>query len=550
MNDRASQIIQSLSGSPEEQEMSPREIVEAVVGREKARSSLIDFCKFIDPAYEPFDIHYYLGERLEDVEAGRLRRLAIFVPPAIGKSRLASEFFPSWVFGRNPTYEFIEASYDDALAEGFGRNVRNMIMAPRYQMVFPETQISPDSRAAGSWKTTMEGEYKAEGVRGGLIGFHANIACMDDPVKGAAEASSEAERERLWIWYAGTLLNRLRSYKDGVGAVILIMQRWHDDDIGGRLEKIAEMGEEDWEVVSIPSIAEAGDLLGRKVGEPLLPEGPNRRTLKELEAIRARQPNMFMAVHQQKPVADEGDLFKPAWLLTYLPEDLPKDLTYYGSSDFGLSSGSGDYTVHMVVGVDLEGHVWIVDLFRGQVDPMEAVEKEIQFMIKYQPIKWFHENIGLQKVFGSLLNRRKRELSIWTILEGVSIIGKGKKNSPDRAGAAAGAMEMGYIHAPALAPWLGDFKFELSRFPNGAHDDQVDTLALIGMKLSNIHGFGTRKPDHVPGGRVEPCGFTFKEYMEQARLKRAGIHRRRSAIVVPYNTEESPLDDSYELETA
>ena len=544
-----SESLVGLGGAPSQEEMTPRQIAEAIIGREKARSSLIDFCQFMDPSYVPFAVHNYLGERLEDVEAGRLRRLAIFVPPAIGKSALSSEFFPSWVFGRNPTYEVIETSYDDDLASGFGRKVRNLILSPKYQIVFPETQIAADARAMDEWQTTLGGEYKAESVRGGVIGFHANIAILDDPVKGAAEAASENERERLWNWYSGTLLNRLRSYKDGVGAVILIMQRWHDDDIGGRLEKISDIGDEDWEVVSIPSIAEEGDLLGRSVGEPLLPDGPNRRTIAELNAIRSRQPNMFMAVHQQKPVADEGDLFKVAWLRTYLPKDLPEDLTHYGSSDCGLSAGSGDYTVHMVVGVDTDGHVWIVDLWRGQVDPMEAVEKEIEFMLKWKPVKWFHENVGLQKVFGSLLNRRKRELSVWTILEGVSIIGRGKKDNPARAGAAAGAMEMGYIHAPALAPWLGEFQFELGRFPNGTHDDQVDTLALIGMKLSNLRGYGVSKADHV-SDRIEPIGFTFQNYLDRAKRSRMGLRNKREAILVPYETEDSPLSEGWDQESA
>ena len=273
--------------------------------RQAAKKSLIDYCKFMDPSYEPFDIHKLIARKLEDVEAGRLRRLAIFVPPAIGKSRLSSEFFPSWFFGRNPTHEFIETSYDEALAKSFGRNVRNFLQHPKYALLFPDVNLASDATAMAEWKTNQGGEYKAEGVGGGLIGFHGHIAVIDDPFKSYESALSDNQRRMVWDWYAGVLLNRLRSYKDGPGSVILIMQRWHDDDLGGRIEKLHEESEEEWDIVKVPSLAEADDPLGREEGTPLLPEGPNRRTKDELEQLRKRNPNIFMAVHQQKPFSDE-----------------------------------------------------------------------------------------------------------------------------------------------------------------------------------------------------------------------------------------------------
>src|SRR3990167_8367146 len=130
------------------------------------------------------------------------------------------------------------------------------------------------------------------------------------------------------------------------------MQRWHDDDLGGRVEKLSEAGEEKWESLSIPSIAEPGDPLGRAEGEALLPTGPNRRPLEELYQLRARNPMLFQALHQQKPVSDEGDLFHPGWLVEYDPDQLPRALTWYGSSDRALTKGDGDYTVHLLFGVD------------------------------------------------------------------------------------------------------------------------------------------------------------------------------------------------------
>ena len=518
-----------------------------LIGRKRAQKRLIPFAQSIDSTYEPYPVHHYIAERLEDVESGRIRRLAIFVPPAIGKSRLSSEIFPAWVFGRNPNFEIIAASYDDDLSRGFGRNVRNIIKSPDYELVFPGVNVAADAHAMDAWGTNQEGEYKAQGVGGGLIGFHANIAIIDDPFKDYASASSLHQRNKVWDWYSGVLLNRLRSYRDGPGSVILIMQRWHDDDLGGRLEKISADADdaEEWEIVDIPSLAEEDDALGRQPGECLIPDGPNRRTVEELKTIQARHPSMFMAVHQQKPVPDEGDMFKSGELRRYTPGELPPYMALYGCSDIALSEGTGDYTVHAVFGVDNAGHIWMLDLWRKQVDINEGVEKCVELMLFHKPRKWFFEKVGLQKAFGPVLQKRKRELGAFTLLDEVSMAGLGSKDSPDRAGAFAGAVQMGYVHVPRGAEWLGPLEYELTRFPNSRYDDQVDALALIGIRLSTLRGFGAEPkitdnsiPEIVPESR------TFDQYLDRATRKRRGLRMRPGAIVLPFPSG-TVLDEDY-----
>jgi predicted phage terminase large subunit-like protein len=523
------------------------ELTKALIERERAHRSLIDFAQFIDPTYEAYPVHRYTADRLEAIESGQIRRLALFVPPAIGKSRLASEIFPAWFFGRNPDKEFIEASYGKDLATGFGRATRNIIKDPRYQLVFPDCIIADDARAMDEWKTTLGGEYKAEGVGGGLIGFHAHVANIDDPFKNYEAALSLKERERVWNWYASVLLNRLRAYKNGPGAVILIMQRWHDDDLGGRVEKLAQLGEEEWEVVCFPSIAEENDLLGRKVGEALLNEGPNRRTLTELESIRAKSPSLFMALHQQKPISDEGDMFNPAWLKRYRPGDVPLDMALFGGSDFALTKGSGDYTVHMVVGVDENGWLWVIDFWRGQVEINEGIEQCVNLMLKHQPRKWFSEKAMMSKVIGPVLMKHKRERGAFTILESVPIIGKGSKDSMNRAGAIAGAMQMGYVYVPLDAPWVSELEYEMSRFPNGRFDDIVDTLSLFGMKLVDMGVGRGAAPAEKEEIDLAPIGYTFDELVAQNSMKRRGVRFKRGGIII---AEEgpSPLDDDVEVE--
>ena len=499
----------------------------------------------MDPTYEDFAIHRLIAGKLEDVEAGRLRRLAIFVPPAIGKSRLSSEFFPSWFFGRNPTLEFIETSYDEGLAKSFGRNVRNFLQHPKFKQLFPDVTLAADATAMAEWKTNQEGEYKAEGVGGGLIGFHGHIAMIDDPFKSYESARSENQCRVVWDWYAGVLLNRLRSYKDGPGSVVLIMQRWTENDLGGMVERLMEDGEEEWDIIKVPSIAKDDDLLGREVGTCLLPDGPNRRTLDELDQIRKRNPSMFMAVHQQEPFSSDGDLFKPSDLALYADWQRPKSLTVYGVSDFALTKNAGDYTVHILFGVCQQGHIWILNLYRKQVDLNDGIAKVIDWMLEFEPLQWYFERVSMQKAIGAILTKERRTRGAWTSCVDVSMTGKGKKDSPERAGSIAGAMQLGYLHAPVAAPWLGELLAELVKFPNGRYDDQVDALALIGMKLTDLQAAVV--PEEKKGGifTVEPTGLTFDDYMNMAQRKGKGLSYNKGTYVLPWETEMSPLDPDW-----
>jgi len=509
-----------------------RALVSTLVARERARQSLIDFAMFIDSRYRPYPVHRLIAKELEAVERGDVRRLAIFVPPASGKSRLASELFPAWFFGRNPESEFIETSYDYDLAASFGRSVRNILKLPSYHLLFSDVGIADDAAAMDDWHTTQRGEYKAEGVGGGLIGFHAHIAVIDDPVKNYASVSTKKSRDDLWDWYNGVLLNRMRPYREGKGAVILIMQRWHDDDLGGKILRANERGEDLWHVVSIPSVAEPGDPLGRSPGEVLLPEGPNRRTLEELRQLQADNPALFMVLHQQRPMGESGEIFKRGWLIPYGPAELPKKLTPYLTTDFALSQGKGDYTVLIAFGVCSEGNIWLLDLWRSRCSILAGVEQTIQMMRQYKPVRCFVEKTGLSRAFGPLLDRRKQEERVYCVVDPVSVLGLGGKASPDRVGSIAGAMEMGKVRVPEGARWLGELEYELSRFPSGEHDDQVDALALIGLQLRSLRRASHKEPPSASGRVVVlPKNPTFQEALDINRRRRLGQPVRPFSLV-------------------
>tara|TARA_R100001086_G_scaffold249362_1_gene188871 strand:- start:167 stop:1807 length:1641 start_codon:yes stop_codon:yes gene_type:complete len=528
-------------------DVSASDAAKALIVRQKAREGVVEFAEFVDPMYKSYPVHRLIGDRLDRIEKGELRRLAIFVPPAIGKSRLVSEIFPAYFLGRNPALEVIQTSYDDDLTKGFGRMVRNTVAEKAYQLLFPGVEIAKDAKAMDAWKTVQGGEYKAEPWGGGLIGFHANVLIMDDPFKGYAEASNPNEQKKFWSWYTGTALNRMRSYKDGMGAVVLIMQRWHDNDFGGIVERLTEDGEEKWDIVRLPSIAEEGDMLGREPGDVLLPEGPNRRPIEELRQIQARSPRMFQSVHQQKPIADEGDLFKQGELRPYVPADLPKGLSIFMSSDFALSEGSGDFTVLIVFGVDAQGHIWLLDLWRKQVGLMGSIERCIELIRHWRPQKILCEKVGIQKVIGPAMRKKMKEEGVFCRLDEVSIIGLGGKSSEQRAGAIAGVVQMGYVHIPSDAPWYGDLEYELTRFPGGTRDDQVDSLALIGIRINSLRGSGFRE-EPVGLSEVQPAYFTFEDLVARNKRARLGMKNAKKAIVV--KPEVSPWDILLEEELA
>ena len=209
--------------------------------------------------------HELLLDKLEALERGDIQRLMVLMPPGSAKSTYVSTLFPPWYLARHPDHAVVAASHTAELAERFGRRVRNIINEHSATLGL---ELAPDIQAANQWETKQAGEYFAVGVLGAVTGRRADIVIIDDPVKSRLEADSETVRERVWEWWKADLLTRLKP-----GAkIVLVMTRWHEDDLGGRL--LAEMaaGGRKWEVLRLPMEAELDDPLGRAPGELLWPE--------------------------------------------------------------------------------------------------------------------------------------------------------------------------------------------------------------------------------------------------------------------------------------
>jgi predicted phage terminase large subunit-like protein len=434
----------------------------------KSRGSLLSFTSYTNDQYQIASHHELIAAKLEAVERGEIDRLMIFMPPRHGKSELASKRFPAWCLGRNPRRQIIAASYNSDLANDFGRNVRNIVDEPEFRDVFPHVTLATDSHAANRMNTNHGGAYVAAGVGTAVTGRGAHIALIDDPFKDREEADSERRRELVWDWYRSTLFTRLMPG----GAIVLIQTRWHEDDLAGRL---LEAQGDQWDVLELPAI--------NKKNEALWPEWYPLPTLERIrDTVGARE---WSALYQQQPQPDEGTFFQRDWFKEW---EAKPALRYYGTSDYAVTDGGGDYTVHRIWGIDAEGCIYRVDGWRGQATSDVWIERKLDLIAKHKPLAWFGEGGVIQKAIEPALRRRMRERKIFCRLEWMpSMADKPTRARSFQAYAASGRV---YFEKDAdLSEFLS--------FPAGKHDDEVDTASLIGRAIDQAHPafVATSKPD-------------------------------------------------------
>ena len=398
------------------------------------------------------------------------------MPPGAAKSTYGSILYAPWHLAQHPNHCVIAASHTAELAEKWGRRVRNLIA--EHSLVLG-VGLSADSQAAGRWDTDAGGEYFAAGVGGAIAGRRADLVVIDDPVRSREDADSELVRDKTWDWYKSDLYTRL---KPG-GRIVLIQTRWHEDDLAGRLLEDMKAGGDQWEVISLPAIAEADDPLGRAVGAPLWPEWEDDEALARKR--RAVGPRDWSALYQQRPAPEDGDYFKAEWLKPYERVPARETLRIYGGSDYAVTADGGDFTVHVVVGLDPEGRMYLLDLWRGQESSDRWIESLCDLVKEWKPIGWAEEQGQIRAGVGPFLERRLRERKAYVSREQFPTRG----DKAVRAQSIRGRMALEGLYVPTSAAWYPDLRSELLSFPAGKHDDQVDALGLVGQLLDRMmHG--------------------------------------------------------------
>ena len=461
----------------------------------RAKDDLLSFTRLLMPDPEDVDDadrsrydtakhHEVIAAALQEVEAGRMPRLIVTIPPRHGKSQLCSKAFPAWFMGRDPYRQMIVASYSATMAEDFGREVRAYMQTAAYRQIFPRCELRKGGAAADRIQTVEGGIAAFVGAGGALTGRGADCLLIDDPVKDREDADSPTMRDKLWSWFTDVAMTRLMG---GMGRVVIIMTRWHEDDLVGRLTDPSNRfynheEAKQWKILHLPALAEDGDIMGRKKDEPLW---PGRITKDFLISQRRLNPRGFAALYQGHPTPDTGDFFKSDWLVTYTPMQLPKNLRYYIASDHAVSAQQErDATVLLPVGVDEDDNIWVLpDVWWRRAETDDVVDAMLDLMRAKRPLIWWAEKGHITKSIGPFLRKRMQEEGIYSAIEEVTPA----KDKQTRAQAIRGRMSMGKVRFPGFAPWWEAARNELLKFPAGKHDDFIDALAYIGLGLGRIH---------------------------------------------------------------
>lgn len=454
--------------------------------RRSAKDNLYDFINYTKTDYHGSWHHRLIAEKIQKFwESETQNKLMLFVPPQHGKSEIASRNFPAWVLGQNPDTKIAAASYAVELSRSFNRSVQRIIDSKPYGQVFPNTflnakNVASDAKGAFIRNTEQfevvnhKGSYKSVGVMGGLSGFAVDLAIIDDPVKDRMEAESKTYRQRVYDWYLNVLEARLHNKSK----VLLIMTRWHEDDLAGRL---LQEEPDEWTVIKIPAIKEQNrddnpnhmtDLEDdpREVGQPLWPE---RHSLDKLLKTKKKSESVFDSLYQQNPSAPEGNKVKKDWFeYCHIKEvpNIPWDIWVDGAY---TKSTANDPTGLMCCGYDVKTKTLYI---RHAHDAYMEMPEFLKFIPEYADLHEYGRKSRVRfepKASGKSMKQMVNSISELSAVEIKSVLVSEGKEA--RIQTAAPKIEAGKV-VLVKGNWNNRFVNQIASFPNAPHDEYVDLI--------------------------------------------------------------------------
>ncbi len=404
-------------------------------------------------------------EYLDAVMNGEIRRLLITIPPRYMKSIVVSVAFPAWVLGHDSTRQLLCASYTNDLAIKLNVDTRNVIESEWYRRAYPTVQMASDQNEKGYFRTTTGGHRKATTVGSSRIGFGGDFLIFDDPLN-PKKAASKVERESANDWFDQSFFTRQNNKK--TAAIIGVMQRLHEMDMVGHLVKKGG-----YELLSIPAVAERRTVISygkvnvvREAGDILHParEGPT-----EIEEAKITLGTAaFSAQYQQNPTPADGEIFNLKWFRYY--REAPEFIRIIQSWDTAFKAEKlNDPSVCTTWGETTHGY-YLLDVWRNRVIYPELKRTAMALAGKWNPSAILIED----KASGQSLIQ---DLNSETALPIIPIEPEGDKLT--RASVVSPTVEAGRCYLPENAQWLHDFLMEMATFPNGEHDDQVDSVTQL-----------------------------------------------------------------------
>lgn len=407
-------------------------------------------------------------------------RLMIMAPPGSAKSTYASVVAPTWFLGTKRDRRVILASYGDDLARRHGRRTRQLLRSPEVAAIL-QCGLEDDSRAADEFGLTNGSEYIACGIMGGVTGNRAHGIVIDDPIKGREQADSQTIRDRTFEAYEDDLLTRLIPG----GWVVIINTRWHEDDVCGRILPSDWAGGSGdilcrdgnvWRVLCLQAECQTqSDPLHRPIGGMLWPEWFDAKHWMHFRLNR----RTWSSLYQQRPAPDEGILFRRDDMMRY--EETPDGLRIIAASDHAVTPDGGDWTEHGIAGIAPDGAIYLLDWWRGQTGPEEWIERMVDLVVRWKPLKWFGETGPIRRATEGRMRQRLLDREAKVTLEWLPHIG----DKPTKAQSIIATSGMGRLMWPRAA-WVGELQRQCLVFPAGSPDDGVDTLGMIGRGADTL----------------------------------------------------------------